>query len=134
MTALRKKSSPRPISPSSARCTCGSSPSAASADTTAGRTNSACSVCSELRSVGSQRRIRVRFQPFVGDLAQPVVRVAQQTAHEIAGAAIVERRQHDERAVPDELVAMLLDRLDERRHRLGRRQRRIVRAAFIRVG
>ena len=84
MTAPRKKSNPRPISPSSARCTRGVVAKCGQRRHN-GRTD-------KLRLLGLQRaqqrrsqgRVRVRLEPFVGDLAQPVVRVAQQAAHEIA--------------------------------------------------
>ena len=46
--------------------------------TSAGRTNSACSVCSAASSVGVKRRVGMLLEPAIGDLAHAVVAVAEQ--------------------------------------------------------
>jgi len=69
-----------------------------------------------------QLQVRIPFQPFVGDLANPVVAVADQLPDQIGGAAIVERRQQYQRAVAHELVGVAAHRFHEGGHRLRLRR------------
>ena len=121
MTALRKKSSPRPASRTSTGCTARSSPSAASARTSAGRTNSACSFSSAASRSGTIARIGIVLEEAVGDRAQAIVRARQRLAHRVAGPRIVEAGQQDQRAIPDVAVGVLGDRPQQRRHGLRAR-------------
>ena len=124
MTALLKKSWPRPTSTSSVSRTRGSLPCAASARTSAGRTNSLSSRSSAFSSAGHHARRRMVLVIHVRDRAQPIVRVADNLAHELGGARVVEAGQQHERAKSDELILVALDRSNQRR----RDSRRLARA------
>ena len=54
----------------------------------------------------------------VGDLAQPIVRRAERLEHLIGRARIVEAGQQHQAPEANEAVLVLVDRLQQRRHRL----------------
>ena len=136
MTALRKKSRPRPASAISARWT-GGVRAVRGQRADERRAN-------ELRLFGIQRREQrwrdsagsgCLLEPPVGDLADTVVAVCQQRRASMrARAGIVERDQQHQRAVADKLDPCADERRAEARERPRRpAARRIIRAAFIRV-
>ena len=104
MTALRKKSSPRPASPIRARCTTGSEPCEAKRADQRG--------ADELGLFGRQRRQEHRpqrwigraLEPAVDHLAYAIVGVGNQASHQRRRVAIVETGQQDQRAVTHVLV------------------------------
>jgi hypothetical protein len=53
-----------------------------------------------------QRGVGVGLEPFVGGFAHAIVAVGEQAAHQCRRAAVVERRQHDQRPVSHELVGV----------------------------
>ena len=106
---------------------------AASARTSAGRTNSACSLSSAASSVGDHRRVGIVLEEAVGDGAQPIVRARQRLAHRVLRARIVEAGQQHQRAIADVAVGVLGDGLQQRRHGLRAGVRRTVREAVVRV-
>ena len=122
MTALRKKAWPCMTSPSIVCRTLGSSPCAASARVSAGRTNSDSSLVSAASSLGTTRLVGVVLEVGVGDGAQPIVLVGERRAMTSRVRGSLKPESSDERAEPDVAVGVRLDRLQQRRHgdrRLG---------------
>ena len=114
---------------------------AASARTSAGRTNSPSSFSSAASSLGVSAGRGLLLEVAVGDLAQPIVRRGQRRVHRVGGARIVEAGQQDRGPEADVAVGVLADRLQQRRHRLrrgraanraaGRHARRVVEVAEL---
>jgi len=66
-----------------------------------------------------KRRFRVDLEPAIGDLADTIIPVCEQPAHDRTRARVVERGQQHQRAVPDKLIGVQTSRARERRNSLG---------------
>ena len=132
MTVLRKKSTPRrDVEQQRVARPSGSSPTAASARTSDGRTNSPCFLVERGEQARNQRAIGMPLEIAVGHFAQPIVRRGQRLAHLSAARGSlnpVSRTRLRKRTKPS---LCSLDRLQQRRHGLrGRRAANAARAAF----
>ena len=122
MTALRKKSNPRPISATqrALHCVAGGQrrnrPNQHGAD--------------ELRLLRIERgkercrqgRIGVTLEPPVRHFANPIVSIGEQRPHQIRSAAIVERRQNDQCTITNELVRVAANGPGKHGHNAGSRR------------
>ena len=122
MTALRKKSSPRPTSLSSACRTRGSSPCAGQCAHQRRADELALFLVERRNEIGNHRAIGMVLEKAVRDRAQTIVGAGARLAHRVLRARIVEAGEDDERAIADVAVRMLGDGLQQRRHRLRRRR------------
>ena len=136
MTALRKKSSPRPTSRTQrltdARRRRLSRGAASARRAPAGRTR-ACSLSSAVEKLRHHRAIGVVLEEAVGDGAQAIVGAGERLAHRVLRARIVEPGQQHERAIAHVAVRVLGHGLQQRGHRLRAGVRRTVRDALVRV-
>ena len=124
MTALRKKSSPRPTSRTGSAGTFGSMRAAERGERADQRRTHELGLL--LVERGEERRhdraIRVALEETVRDRPQPIVRAGHRLAHGLRRSRVVEAGQQHERPIAHVAVGVLVHRMQQRRRTAWRRR------------